>query len=126
MAKSLTRKQKIAIPLILSAKTLKEGLELAKVGKSTYYRWMEDPIFVEAFDKERRQVVDKAYLSLERAMGKSVEELVKLIDSQNESLRRRVCVDILTLHTHHVEVSELAKEIERIKQRLEIQIEQRQ
>ena len=54
--KELSERQVIAIPHLVSAKSVSEAAELVGVNRKTIYRWMDDPTFREEYDRQRDAV----------------------------------------------------------------------
>ena len=49
----LSERQVLAIPHLVSAKSVSETAELVGVNRRTVYRWMDDPTFREEYDRQR-------------------------------------------------------------------------
>ena len=54
--KDLSERQVIAIPHLVSSKTASETAELVGVNRKTIYRWLDDPAFRDAYDRQRDAV----------------------------------------------------------------------
>ena len=52
----LSERQVLAIPHLVSAKSVSETAELVGVNRRTVYRWMDDPTFREEYDRQRDAV----------------------------------------------------------------------
>ena len=49
--KELSEIQEIAIPHLVSSKSVSEAAKLVGVNRTTIYRWMDDPTFREEYDR---------------------------------------------------------------------------
>ncbi len=52
----LTDRQLKAIPHIVSSPTYTEGMQKAKVNRSTFYKWLKEPEFKAELDQQRDEV----------------------------------------------------------------------
>ena len=101
---SITVKQARVIPCILKAKSVEAGCLDAGISKTLSYQWLKKTEFVKEYKRQRDILVDEAMESLKASIGKVVDTLTGLLDSNSESLRRSVANDILT---HIMKMKEL-------------------
>jgi len=112
----LTKRQREAIPFLATSPTYAEGIKRAKIGKTTLYKWLKDPVFVRELDNQRDLVVNEAFDILKASLTKAITTLTDLLDGAgNRELKRRVCNDIIT---YIMKLKEL-KENKEIEDRLE-------
>ena len=103
----LSPKQRRLIPFIVNAHTVEQGCREAGVTATTFYQYMKEPPFARALREARDGAVSEAMESLKNATTKAVTELVSLLDSKDENIRRRASVDILNFVTKWREFSEI-------------------
>jgi hypothetical protein len=106
--KPLTIRQRGAIPYLAAAPSIREGCRRARIRTETYYQWIKQPAFEFALKKQREDIFQEALQTLSASVQNAVDSLTGLISTENESLKRAVCNDILG---HVFKVREL-KEIE--------------
>jgi len=89
----LTPRQLKAIPFIVSSPTYTEGMQNAKVNRSTFYKWLKEPEFKVELDRQRDEVAAEAFGVLSQSLTKAVETLVALLDHKDDRLKRLVSKD---------------------------------
>jgi len=109
---NLTRRQLKAIPLIIFAKTITEGVKQAGISKTLFYEWMKNENFKSEFISRQNDLIETALKELKGLSGEAIESLGKLLrESQNENIRLKAIALIIE---HTVKI----KEIEDIENRL--------
>jgi hypothetical protein len=110
---TLSRKQLKAIPVIISAKTITEGVKQAGISKTLFYDWMKDDNFRNEFIAKQNDVIEAALKELKGLSSEAVESLGKLLrETENENIRLKAIALILD---HTIKI----KELEDIEKRLE-------
>jgi transposase len=104
------RQQRLLVEMVRTPDT-QAAAKAAGVGRSTVYRWLQNPAFADELVQRRNHVLNEALESVKTLTGRAARELGALLDTPDERLRRHVCRDILT---HSVKV----RELEEIEQRL--------
>lgn len=117
----LTVRQLKAIPFIVSSPTYTEGMQKAKVNRSTFYKWLKEPEFKAELDRQRDEVAAEAFGILSQSLTKAVETLVGLLNHKDDRLKRLTAKDIIKHFLKHKEVKELEERIAAIEQRLDQQ-----
>ena len=115
----LTARQLKAIPFIVSSPTYTEGMQKAKVNRSTFYKWLKDPDFKTELDRERDEVASEAFGVLSQSLTKAVETLVGLLNNKDDRLKRLTAKDIIDFIIRHKEIEDLEKRLAAIEQRLD-------
>ena len=103
----LPEKQRRLIPYIVNAHTIEQGCRDAGITATTFYGYLKDPAFAQELKKTRDLAVSEAMETLKNATTKAVNELVTLLDSKDENIRRRATVDVLTFITKWKEYNEI-------------------
>lgn len=115
----LTRKQEQAIAALLSCSTQAKAAEKAGISERTLRNWLAQDAFQDAFRQARRRVVDLSIGRLQRATGKAVSTLVRLLVSEHHPTRARSAIAILQQSLAGAELAELTLEMERLKAEVE-------
>ncbi len=108
---TLTEKQLRAIPFLLAAPSIEDGCKRAKVGKATVYAWLKEDAFREELRRQRERVVEGALETLKASITKATETLVRLLDSQNEAIRKGAANDIINFTLKAMELQDLEKRL---------------
>jgi hypothetical protein len=100
----LTPKQAKTIPVILQAKNITEGLELAGISRTTYYEWLKQGSFRDELFNRQQTLVEDALSDLQGLAAEAVQELRSLLrTAKTESTRKKriqvVLENILKLQT---------------------------
>ncbi|MCK9418870.1 MAG: hypothetical protein M0R70_05750 [Nitrospirae bacterium] len=116
-AQNLTEKQLKAIPLILGAKSISEGIGKAKISRTTFYEWMKAPEFKSEFVRQRQEIVEVALCELKTAAGEAVAVMRKLLTSRNEGIRLRTAQGMLEHILKSIQLEELEQRITELERR---------
>ena len=116
--KALTVRQSSVIPYLLAAPSFEEGCRRAKVSKVTVYVWMKEESFRAELKRQRDELIERALDSLKANVSKATETLVKLLDSESESMRVRAAEDIIEFAQKALEHEELERRLEALEARI--------
>lgn len=114
----LSERQRCAIPVVLAAPTLKAGLEVAEVSRSTWHRWQGDARFKSAWVRLQREVFTEAIADVKSGSRFAVTGLLGLMASKNEHIRLQACREVLALGLKSAELGDLADRLARLEQAL--------
>jgi hypothetical protein len=107
-------KQRRLIPYIVNAHTIEQGCRDAGITATTFYEYLKIPTFALELKKARDGAVSEAMETLKNATTKAVNELVSLLDSKDENVRRRASVDILQFVTKWREFNDIEDRLVKI------------
>ena len=93
--KELSEKQVLAIPHLVSAKSVSETADLVGVNRTTVYRWMDDPTFREEYDRQRDAVAGFARAGMRALMLKALSVQAERFDSDDPKERARAAKEIM-------------------------------
>ncbi|MGD0228789.1 MAG: hypothetical protein ABSC19_00335 [Syntrophorhabdales bacterium] len=111
-AHSLTPRQERAILAVLESRTIEEACRKAGITKSLYYRWLrERPVFAAALKSRQEAVSNEALERLQGSVAAAVDVLVRLLDSDRESIRRSVANDVISRFLKTRELGELEERL---------------
>ena len=108
----LTARQEKLLSILAGNPNIQAAAKAAGIGRSTVHRWLKEPDFREELTRRRNMALTEAMNSVQAYTAQAVEELVKLLGSSNEWIRRQVCMDVLNC-SHKI------REVEQIEQRLD-------
>lgn len=114
----LTDRQLKAIPFIVSSPTYTEGMQKAKVNRSTFYKWLKEPEFKAELERQRDQVAAEAFGILSQGLTRAVETLVGLLDNEDDRLKRLTAKDVIDFIIRHKENEDLDKRLTEVEKRL--------
>ncbi len=112
--KELSERQVIAVPHLVSAKSVSETAELVGVNRTTIYRWLDDPTFREEYDRQRDAVAQFARAGMRALMLKALSVQAERFDSDDPKERARVAKEILDYDTKTAANHENQKLINRL------------
>jgi len=112
---NLPEKQRRVIPFIISHNTVEEACRQAKISTVSYYNWLRDcPDFAEAIRDARNELVAESMEKLKSNVSLAVDELVSLLESSNEEIKRKSANDIINLALRWREMGEVESRLESI------------
>lgn len=111
-------KQLKAIPLILEAKSITEGVKKAGISKTTFYDWLKSPEFKAEFVRQRQELVDLALHELKTSASEAVSVLRGLLKADAESVRLRTAQAILENVLKSIELENIEQRIEDLERSL--------
>src|SRR3989338_9710460 len=113
----LTNLQQKAIPIILSSRTITEGVKKAGVKRETFYLWLKNPEFKAEFIRQRQEIIDLALHELKTSASEAVTVLRELLKAEGEGVRLRTAQAILENVLKSIEIENLEKRIEELERR---------
>src|SRR5262245_44957693 len=116
---SLTPKQERAILALLSEPSLARAAAKAEAGERTLRDWLKLPAFRAAYRAARQQIVEHAIGQVQRASGRAVKTLVRLLQCGHAGTEAKAAVSLLDFALRGVEVDDLAQQIEELRAELE-------
>ena len=115
---NLTEKQLKAIPMILQAKTITEGVKKARISRVTFYEWLKNSEFKKEFTRQRQEIIDLALHELKTSASEAVTVLRNLLTAEGESVRLRTALGILEHIGKFIELEKLEGRIDALEGRL--------
>jgi ACT domain-containing protein len=115
---NLTKKQLKAIPSILGARSITEGVKKAGISKTTFYDWLKNPEFKAEFVRQRQELVDLALHELKTSASEAVGVLRGLLKAEGENIRLRTAQAILDNVLKSIEIENLEKRVEDLERSL--------
>lgn len=117
--RELTGPQIRTVAVLVTASSIEEAAQEARVARSTVHRWLQDAGFREALRRARATMFDETMGRLQSATAQSVTALCDLLKSSEEAIRLRAALGILGLGLKAREVIDLAERIQRLEEIIE-------
>ncbi len=114
VAPGITDQQLSAIPVILDSSSVNELCKKLGISRTTYYDWLKNEDFKSELKEQRMRVVREALDRLKCAMTKAADELVRLLDSPRDVVRRLACQNIIEYGLKSIELEELEQRLEKV------------
>ena len=115
IGKELNQKQLRVIPFMVAAKDIESGCRSAGISTTCYYDWLRNcPAFAEEIDRQRDQLITDAMTKLRHGIGKAVDKLITLVDSESEEIARKAATTIVEMSLKMRESEEIESRIESI------------
>lgn len=111
---TLSPRQIASLPYIIPAPTLAEGARLAEIGRTTLYRWMEEPDFREELERLRSNAAELAFAELNGLMLKSALVLAENMEHPDPGVRLRAARASLYAGMRVNEFKELRERVNRL------------
>src|SRR3989338_7373372 len=108
----LSSKQLMAIPVLLSDPCIERACKKANISKVSFYKWLNDEGFRKEFEKHRESIIENSITKLKACFSLAIDELYKLLGSENENIRLRASERIIEFNIDLSEVKALEKRIE--------------
>ena len=113
-AADLTNRQLAALPYLTASVSLSEGARLADIGRTTLYRWLEDPEFREELERLRSEAAALARVELQGLMLKGIVVLAEAMEDPNLYVRVRGAQAALSLALKAIDIKELQRRLDRL------------
>jgi len=112
------RQEEATLTALLSCPTIEAAAAQAGISTATLRRWLAEDDFQRRYRAARRQVVEHAVASLQRATGEAVEALVAIAGNIAAPSAARVSAakTILDFAVKGVELVDLAERVEQLEQ----------
>lgn len=110
----LNNRQLLSIPRILSSSSVEEGCKKARVSRTTFYAWLKDDDFKTELKRQRDEMIQDALDRLKCAITKATTELIKLMDSSREDIKRLVCRDIIEYALKSIEIDDIEQRLDKV------------
>ena len=110
----LTPEQEKLVMSLLSCSSIEKAATEAGVSRSSAYRYLKDPKFKAELRRRRAEVADCALDGLKAYASKAVENVGELLESENESVKRKATVDVITNVLRVRELEDVEERLERL------------
>lgn len=114
----LTRKQHYALLFFASCTSIYEASRQSGIVPQTYYKWLQNPTFRQALEKEKARIREEAMHILKASLHKATEKLVQLLEAVSESIQRQAANDIIHYVQKDREINEIEARIEQLENKV--------
>jgi transposase len=118
-ARELTQAQLNTIHCLLEGSSIEMAAKKANVCRSSIYNWLKEEHFKEVLHQERQVLFSESLDLLRQATGGAVKELLRLLESDNETTRRLAAHEILSQALRVTEIRDLEERLFGIERHLE-------
>lgn len=117
----INRKQEAAVAALLTAPTLAEAAKAAGISLITLQRWLKQEAFKEAYQRAKREVMERAIGRVQQVAEKAVGVLEELMTTgEKENVRCQAAKTLLETALRVTEIADLARRVEELEKRLEV------
>ena len=117
--KEITNKQEKLIALLLTEKTIDEACKKAGVNVTTYWRWMQNEIFLRQYRKARRGILENTVAKLQSVTYQAIDTLERNLTCENPGAEIRAAQIILEQSIKGLETLDVENRIEMIELSIE-------
>lgn len=114
----LTTRQRRAIPLVLSASTLTEGLKAAGIGRTTWWNWKGQETFLRACQAWEDACFAESLQRAKLANLKAIDKIAELISHHDPRVALQACQALVPYSLRLSETLDLKRELAEIRKRL--------
>jgi hypothetical protein len=107
-------KQEKLIALLLTERTIDEACKKAGVNVTTYWRWMQDEVFLKEYRKVRRGILENTVAKLQSSTYQAIEALERNLSCENPSVEIRCAQIILEQSMKGLEALEIENRLEEL------------
>ena len=115
---ALTPRQLRVIPYLLNAPSIEDGCKKARVAKATFYGWLKEEAFREVLERHREEVIRGGLETLKANVCRATETLVRLLDSEKETIQVRAAEDIIEFTQKALDFEHIEKRVDDLERRL--------
>ena len=115
--KELTARQQRLLVELVQNPDIQSAARASDVGRTTAYRWLDQPAFSGELNRQRNATMKEALSSVKSQTTRAAQELIGLLDTDDERLRWRICSDILRNAIKVRELEEIERRLDRLEQR---------
>jgi hypothetical protein len=114
----LSRKAELAIAALLSQATLEKAAEQVGVSVRALKNWLRQPSFRRAYREARQAILERTTALILTLSGKAVLTLHACMDSQDDAVRLRAAMAVLTYMREMVGEIDTHEDLAELKQQL--------
>ena len=112
----LSGKQEKAIVALVSNKSIDDAAKSSGIGRTTFFKWLQDDAFQDAYRRARTKIVQQAIAKMQNASGLAVSVLEEIMSDKEAppSTRVNAAKAVLETSLKAVELEDILRRIERI------------
>ena len=114
----LSTNQKRVLPIFLKPGITQNLCKEAGIDRDTYYKWIKDPAWVEAFEYHTKLAAEEARNYLKALYSKAAQKIDKLLDSESEAIVLKAACAVLEYQFKYAEQDAIIKRVDQVMERL--------
>jgi hypothetical protein len=114
----LTARQEKLLSILAVNPNIQAAAQAAGIGRTTAHRWLNEPCFREELTRRRHAAMNESMSAVQTQSTRAIDELIKLLDTPNEWLRRQICMDLLNGALRIRETEEIEQRLSAIEKAL--------
>lgn len=91
----LTPAQMTLLAFLVGNPNVEAGAAAAGVSRATAFRWVKEPLFQALLTRQRNELFLDTLAAVKTHATQAVTQLAGMLNANDESLRRKVCTDVL-------------------------------
>lgn len=107
----LTRKQEIFLSSLLGGETIVDSAKTCGVTERTAHNWLDEPLFSQAYEKARKQLLEQSLANLHSKFGKAVETLERHLKADTGTIPRDQIEASKTVISQTIQTAQLVERI---------------
>lgn len=111
---ALSERQQLAIPYLTASSTFTEAAEKLGVSRRTIHRWLTEPAFRKAYERQREETAALASSEIRALMLKAAVALSQNLESDDPNVRARASRDVMDYGFKLSDAEKNRKVIERL------------
>ena len=111
---ALSERQQLAIPYLTASSTFTEAAEKLGVSRRTIHRWLTEPAFRKAYERQREETAALATAEIRALMLKAAVALSQNLESDDPNVRARASRDVMAYGFKLSDAEKNRKVIERL------------
>ena len=119
-SRSLSEKQLVALPFLLTTHSWTDAAKAAEVSRSTLYRWMEEDTFRQELKRLRNEALELTHSEMKGLMFKATLVLGMAMDDLNPTVRLRAAFIALNMGIKLTEIEDLQQRLDHIEDALKL------
>lgn len=106
----LTKKQNELVDAIITTLSNADAMKKANVPSTTFYRWMQDPLFKGELQRKREAATTQTLANFDMLGSLTVETAMDIMkNSRNDMARAAIIRDVTALITRNVDATQISK-----------------
>ena len=110
----LSERQLLALPYLTASKSHTEAAENAGISRMTLHRWLNEPAFREAYERQREEAAALATTEIRALMLKAAVLLAERLESDDPEERARASRDVMDYGLKLGDIEKNRKVVERL------------
>ncbi|WP_284452583.1 hypothetical protein [Parachlamydia acanthamoebae] len=116
---SLTRRQLHVLPFLISNPSIESAAKQSGISAKQIFGWLNQPNFRHELENRKNEAVNQAVDRLKLTASKACDTLISLLDnSQSDSIKHRVAVDMLNMTLKFMEFRDVEQRLRKLEENI--------